>query len=78
MWNKFSLAGTGHPRLEWGRTGALHGSAGRKPLLHKTLGTRHRSPRREREVFLMTVTAARTERSAPIIQTLPLYRTGAA
>jgi hypothetical protein len=41
-------------------------------------GTRYRSMMREREVFSMTVTAARPMRSAPIIQTLPLYRTGPA
>ncbi|MDQ0871013.1 hypothetical protein QFZ70_003486 [Arthrobacter sp. V1I9] len=36
------------------------------------------APSAGREVFLMTVTAVRPQRSATLIQTLPLYRTGPA
>lgn len=71
-----------HPAARsYSRTGSVPphvGGAGPPEAVRLKQGTCYQSPLREREVFSMTVTAARPMRSAPIIQPLPLYRTGPA
>lgn len=68
-----SLVDTTAGGLEWDRTGT-----GMETLATGSFRFRKIGEPRQREVVLMTVTAVRPERSAPFIQTLPLYRTGRA